>query len=269
MFLACMHTHDRVELLQEAIKVFMWNEQACLHTEMSFSQHNINKQADTGKHNAFKGAPVQIRSSEAKHKASKASADLDSDVNIKKSPSGVRYSWFCTVQRGWRAGQYGMKGAGTKEIHPRQTTIPSWWRSRCQTTLGQISQTSWVVVCKRDVKENKSRTKIGRWSCCQSFPLCCPLLCRAVQKPELRWPLDPPFQWRAQASIGPRTLTFYLRNSDNSSPGSHSLLWPVPHSQTTQSHHIFLCSTGEAYSFVLDFQTLSVSHKPPEVLSRL
>lgn len=87
-----MHTHDRVELLQEAIKVFLWNEQACLHTEMSFSQHDINKQADTGKHNAFKGAPVQIRSSEAKHKASKASADLDSDVNIKKSPSGVCYS---------------------------------------------------------------------------------------------------------------------------------------------------------------------------------
>lgn len=37
-----MHTHDRAELLQEAIKVFMWNEQACLHTEMSFSQPNIN-----------------------------------------------------------------------------------------------------------------------------------------------------------------------------------------------------------------------------------
>lgn len=58
-----MHTHDGAELLQEAIKVFMWNEQACLHTEMSFSQHNINirkcerlieKQADTGKHITFK-----------------------------------------------------------------------------------------------------------------------------------------------------------------------------------------------------------------------
>lgn len=87
-----MHTHDRVELLQEAIKVFVWNEQTCLHTEMSFSPHNINKQADTGKHNAFKGAPVQIRSSEAKHKASEASADPTADVSIKKSPSGLRYS---------------------------------------------------------------------------------------------------------------------------------------------------------------------------------
>lgn len=217
MFLACMHTHDRVELLQEAIKVFMWNEQACLHTEMSFSQHNINKQADTGKHNAFKGAPVQIRSSEAKHKASKASADLDSDVNIKKSPSGVRYSWFCTVQRGWRAGQYGMKGAGTKEIHPRQTTIPSWWRSRCQTTLGQISQTSWVVVCKRDVKENNSRTKIGRWSCCQSFPLCCPLLSCAAPFRSLNcadlW--IPPFngEHRPPSDLEPWPFTYGIQTT--------------------------------------------------------
>lgn len=96
-----MHTHDGAQLLQEAIKVFMWNEQACLHTEMSFSQHNINirkcerlieKQADTGKHIAFKRAPVQISPSEAKHKASEASAGPDSDFNLKKSPNGVRLS---------------------------------------------------------------------------------------------------------------------------------------------------------------------------------
>lgn len=45
-----------------------------------------------GKHNAFKAAPVQIRSSEAKHKASEASADRSADVSIKKSPSGQHYS---------------------------------------------------------------------------------------------------------------------------------------------------------------------------------
>lgn len=57
----------------------MWNEQACLHTELSLFKHNANihtvctqtekeKRADTSKHNAFEGAPVQIRSSTVKHK---------------------------------------------------------------------------------------------------------------------------------------------------------------------------------------------------------
>lgn len=47
-----------------------------------------------------------------------------------------------------------------------------------------------------------------------SLPLSCPLLLRTVQKPDLHWPLDPPVFCRAQASPGPRTLTFYLLPMD-------------------------------------------------------
>lgn len=135
------------------------------------------KQADTGKHNAFKGAPVQISPSEAKHKASVVSAGLDSDFNLKKVQMTCAILDF---QRSWWAGPHGRKGAGTKEICTSDNnSIPVKLSSRCQTMLGQISQTSWEPVCKGDVKENKCRRNFGRWcQICEAMRSCA-----EVQKP--------------------------------------------------------------------------------------
>lgn len=141
------------------------------------------------------------------------------------------YSWFYTMQRSWRTGPHGRKCAGTKEIRTSDnSSIPVKLSSRCQTMLGQISQTSWELVCKGDVKENKCRTQFARQ--CQ--------ICEAIRSCTVRfrslacadlWIPWSSTEHRHQPDLEPWPFTSYPQNSDNSSTGSHSLLWPVPHSQ--------------------------------------
>lgn len=56
---------------------------------------------------------------------------------------------------------------GGKVVGPTKSTrqtipIPVKLSSRCQTMLGPISQTSWELVSKGDVKENKCRRKLWK-----------------------------------------------------------------------------------------------------------
>lgn len=84
------------------------------------------KQADTGKHNAFKGAPVQISPSEAKHKASVVSAGLDSDFNLKKVQMACAILDFAPCKGADEQVHMGGKVLGQKKS-ARQTTIPFQW----------------------------------------------------------------------------------------------------------------------------------------------
>lgn len=84
------------------------------------------KQADTCKHNTIKGAPVQISPSETKHKASEASAGLDSDFNLKKVQMACAILDFASCKGADEQVHMGGKVVGKKSV--RQATIPSQQR---------------------------------------------------------------------------------------------------------------------------------------------
>lgn len=115
----------------------MWNEQACLHIWLSYFKHiqckhtyicghwkrNMQTQANM---TLLMEPPVEISSKAVKHKYCRALAVLDSVfIALKSLNMAVYYYWFCTVQRSWKPGPYGVKGAGTKEFCSCLTSILS------------------------------------------------------------------------------------------------------------------------------------------------
>lgn len=220
------------------------------------------KQADPDKHNAFKGAPVQISPSEAKHKASEVPSGLDSDFNLKKSAHGVHYSWFCTRQRSWRTGPHGRKRYWDKwNLHVRQQFHPSEVPDvkQCQVRFSKHLERLFVKETSRRINAWR---KFGRWfEICEAICSCADrfrnLTCADLWIP---WSST---EHRRQPDLEPWPFTSYPRKSDNTSAGSHSLLWPVPHSQNPlKPHHSGLNQWSLHYTRKLCFRRPNIVHFP-------